>query len=72
MAVKVKPPIIRVALQIGRHFSTIHFRCANRTSYSHSRNTFYRLKVDDPSGVKEEETNDLLGDDSNARLSANV
>ena len=35
-----------------------------------SRNTFYRLKVDDPSGVKEEETNDLLGDDSNARLSA--
>ena len=24
-----------------------------------SRNTFYRLKVDDPSGVKEEETNDL-------------
>ena len=37
-----------------------------------SRNTFYRLKVDDPSGVKEEETNDLLGDDSNARLSATV
>ena len=25
--------------------------------------TFYRLNVDDPSDVKEEETNDLLGDE---------
>ena len=31
-----------------------------------SRNTFYRLNVDDPSDVKEEETNDLLGDEGKA------
>ena len=36
-----------------------------------SRNTFYRLKVDDPSGVKRKKQT-ILGDDSNARLSANV